>query len=224
MDDQLLAADGTNARPLFCRQCGSQFLSEGKARHEEHEATRAHIQRVVNVAGGKNEEKKQQPKEAETEKTEEVAASCWRVDDMWDFDNFGQSRPVAGAATSGGGHGGDDPITPETVYVVCADCEVGPVGVKWKAGEPYYLAHSLLAYERKEGAPVNGALPAGMSEDFVRQLIAQREEQQAAAGGQDGGDEQPPVIVVEEDAVAGASGAEAASGTAAAEPEQKLEA
>jgi len=141
---------------------------------------------------------------------------------MWDFDNFGQSRPVADAATSGGGN--DDPITPETVYVVCADCEVGPVGVRWRAGEPYYLAHSLLAYEKKEGAPVNGALPAGMSEDFVRQLIAQREEQQAAAGGQDGGGEQPPVIVVEEDAVAGAAGAEVTSSEmATAEPEQKQE-
>lgn len=215
MDDRLLAADGTNARPLFCRKCGSQFLSEGKARHEEHEATRAHLQHVVNNAGGKDEKQKA----AEVE----VAASCWRVDDMWDFDNFGQSRPVADAATSGGGN--DDPITPETVYVVCADCEVGPVGVRWRAGEPYYLAHSLLAYEKKEGAPVNGALPAGMSEDFVRQLIAQREEQQAAAaGGQDGGGEQPPVIVVEEDAVAGAAGAEVTSSEmATAEPEQKQE-
>ena len=118
--------------------------------------------------------------------------------------NFGQSRPVAGATTSNG----EDPITPETVYVVCADCEKGPVGVRWKAGEPYYLPHSLLAYAPKEGAPVNGALPAGMSEEFVRQLIAQREEQQQGQEGEEGAD-QPPVIVVEENAVAG-SGAEAA--------------
>ena len=79
------------------------------------------------------------------------------------------------------------------------------MGVRWKAGEPYYLPHSLLSYAPKEGAPVNGALPAGMSEEFVRQLIAQREEQQQ---GQEG-EEAPPVIVVEENAVAG-SGAEAA--------------
>ena len=164
MDDQLLSADGTNARPLFCRRCGSQFLAAGKARHEEHEASRAHLQRVVNVAGGKAKDDEKQPAKAKTET--EVVASCWRVDDMWDFDNFGQSRPVAGAATSGGGE--DLSITPETVYVVCADCEKGPVGVRWRAGEPYYLAHSLLAYEPKEGAPVNGSLPAGMSEEFVR--------------------------------------------------------
>ena len=102
----------------------------------------------------------------------------------------------------------EDPITPETVYVVCADCEKGPVGVRWKAGEPYYLPHSLLSYAPKEGAPVNGALPAGMSEEFVRQLIAQREEQQQGQEGEEGAD-QPPVIVVEENAVAG-SGTEAA--------------
>lgn len=217
MDDQLLSADGTNARPLFCPRCGSQFLAAGKARHEEHGATQAHLRRVVN-AGGKakdDDETKQQPK-AMAEQVE-VAASCWRVDDMWDFDNFGQSRPVAGAATSGGGDGKEDPISPETVYVVCADCEKGPVGVRWRAGDPYYLAHSLLAYERTEGAPVNGALPAGMSEEFVRQLIAQREEQQAAAG--EGADQ--PVIVVEEDAMEGAAGAEAASETATAKSEQK---
>ena len=214
MDDQLLSADGTNARPLFCRRCGSQFLAAGKARHEEHEASRAHLQRVVNVAGGKAKDDEKQPAKAKTET--EVVASCWRVDDMWDFDNFGQSRPVAGAATSGDG---EDPITPETVYVVCADCEKGPVGVRWRAGEPYYLAHSLLAYERTEGAPVNGALPAGMSGDFVRQLIAQREEQQQEGEGAD----QQPVIVVEEDAMEGAAGAEAASETATAESEQKQE-
>ena len=114
----------------------------------------------------------------------------------------GQSRPVAGAVAS---DQGEDHITPETVYVVCADCEKGPVGVRWKAGEPYYLSHSLLSYAPKEGAPVNGALPAGMSEEFVRQLIAQREEQQQQEG-QGGGEGavQPPVIVVEENAVAGA--------------------
>ena len=117
--------------------------------------------------------------------------------------NFGQSRPVAGAIPDG-----EDPITPETVYVVCADCEKGPVGVRWKAGESYYLPHSLLSYAPKEGAPVNGALPAGMSEDFVRQLIAQREEQQQGQEGEEGGD-QPPVILVEESAAAGA-GEEAA--------------
>ena len=79
------------------------------------------------------------------------------------------------------------------------------MGVRWKAGEPYYLPHSLLSYAPKEGAPVNGALPAGMSEEFVRQLIAQREEQQQ---GEEGAD-QPPMILVEENATLG-SGTEAA--------------
>mmetsp|Transcript_5122 Transcript_5122/g.14509 ORF Transcript_5122/g.14509 Transcript_5122/m.14509 type:complete len:216 (+) Transcript_5122:104-751(+) len=214
MNDQLLTADNTNAHPLFCRHCGSQFLGAGKAQHEEHEATRAHLQRVAgtSAAGGGGDDDEGKEKKEPTE----IVASCWRIDDMWDFDNFGQSRPVAGAATSGDGV---DPITPETVYVVCAECEKGPVGVRWKAGEPYYLAHTLLAYEMKEGAPVNGTLPAGMSEEFVRQLIAQREEQQQ---GQDGGEgAEPPVIVMEESATAGAD-AEAASETALGS-EQKQE-
>ena len=82
------------------------------------------------------------------------------------------------------------------------------MGVRWKAGEPYYLPHSLLSCAPKEGGPVNGALPAGMSEEFVRQLIAQREEQQQGEEGEEGAD-QPPMILVEENATLG-SGTEAA--------------
>ena len=75
MNTDLLAADNTNAQPLFCRHCGSQFLSAGKAQHEEHETTRAHLQRV---AAQKEDTK-------EPAAVLEVTASCWRVDDMWDF-------------------------------------------------------------------------------------------------------------------------------------------
>lgn len=72
----LLTADNTNAQPLFCRHCGSQFLGAEKARHEDHEATRAHLQRVA----------AQKDKDTKESAAVEVTASCWRVDDMWDFE------------------------------------------------------------------------------------------------------------------------------------------
>ena len=77
MNADLLTADNTNAQPLFCRHCGSQFLGAEKAQHEEHEITRAHLQRV---SAQKDKDTK------EPAAAVEVTASCWRVDDMWDFE------------------------------------------------------------------------------------------------------------------------------------------
>eukprot|EP00562_Extubocellulus_spinifer_P011572 CAMPEP_0178544682 /NCGR_PEP_ID=MMETSP0697-20121206/3246_1 /TAXON_ID=265572 /ORGANISM="Extubocellulus spinifer, Strain CCMP396" /LENGTH=199 /DNA_ID=CAMNT_0020177213 /DNA_START=11 /DNA_END=610 /DNA_ORIENTATION=- len=170
MDENLTTDGGVNSNPLYCRHCGSQFLDVKKAQRVENEMSQSHLQRLNDAS------------------STEVSSSFWQVNDMWDFDNFGQSRPVGVSASA------DPNVTPETVYVVCADCEKGPVGVRWRAGEPYYVSHSLIVYEPKEGAPANGALPTGMSEDFIRQLMVQRE----AQGG--GEAEEAPVVVVEEEA------------------------
>lgn len=163
----LVNDSGTNAHPLYCRTCGSQFLSAGKAQRVDHERSGRHLDEVCTKTN--------------------VSTSFWKIDDMWDFDNFGQSRTVGSAAStdlsdsahSAAAHGAG----PDTVYVVCSDCEQGPVGVKWSASapkEPYYVSVDLVRYETKEGAPENGALPAGMSAEFVKGLIAQKEEAQAA--------------------------------------------
>lgn len=194
--DQLITDGGANSKPLHCRHCGSQFLSADKAVAVEHPMSQTHFQGLSSVVA--NDAKEEVKEGGPTEGTTVILPSFWQISSMWDFDNFAQSRPVAVAATAGGGTASSS-ITPETVYVVCADCEKGPVGVRWKAGEPYYVSHSLITYEAKEGAPANGSLPAGMSEDFVRQLIAEREEQQEAGAR---GVEQEPVVVVEEEATA----------------------
>jgi hypothetical protein len=80
MNNELVASDNTNAQPLFCRHCGSQFLGAGKARSVDHELTMVHLQRV---AGSKAEAGAGAEEPAIAV---EVVASCWRVDDMWDFE------------------------------------------------------------------------------------------------------------------------------------------
>jgi len=168
MDGSVLAVDSTNAKPIFCRHCGSQFLSAGVATCTENGPAREHFQALAeaNLTG---------PGPGGGEGTAPPDAKFWRVGDMWDFDNYGQSRAIAAAAEGKGVAGS----SPEAVYVVCADCDRGPVGIRFRPGEAYYLAPSLIRHDQPEGSTaVDGALPPGMSEDFIRSLIAQKEQQQ----------------------------------------------
>ena len=150
----LITEQGTNAKAMYCCHCGSQFISPDKAERAEHEQSQAHFQLLAN-AGDK----------------ETISPLFWKVPDVWDFDNIAQTRKVMEE---------NDKEKPN-VYLLCSDCDKGPVAVRWAEGEPFYISHSRVLYERPEGAPENGALPAGMSEEFVRSLIAQQEQQQNRA-------------------------------------------
>ena len=144
--EQLVDAQGRNVKSIFCRHCGSQFISAEKAERVEHEQSQAHFQKL--------------------DKNETVSPFFWCANNVWDFDNIAQTRVVS-----------DEEEKPN-VYLLCSDCEKGePVAVRWKENEPFYISHSRVIYERPEGAPENGALPAGMTEEFVRSLIAQQEQQ-----------------------------------------------
>mmetsp|Transcript_29114 Transcript_29114/g.86186 ORF Transcript_29114/g.86186 Transcript_29114/m.86186 type:complete len:189 (-) Transcript_29114:364-930(-) len=162
----LIGADGTNARPLYCRHCGCQFLSAEKAERVDHERSGEHLRRITAGGGGGDGD------------GPAVSSSFWKIPDMWDFDNFGQTRKVPSSVVDSDPSRG---ATPETVYVVCSDCERGPVGVRWAEGEPYYVSLGLVRYDKPDGAPEDGALPPGMSEAFVRGLIAQKEAAEAQA-------------------------------------------
>lgn len=155
------STQGTNEKSLFCKHCGSQFLSADKAKKVEHERSQTHFQEVADSNDQKDGVK------------DTISSVFWEIGDVWDFDNIGQTRAVTSSTFEG--------VTPETVYVVCADCERGPVGIRWAPNEPYYVAHSQVIYERPEGAPEDGAIPPGMTEDFFRGLIAQQQLQQQAS-------------------------------------------
>eukprot|EP00567_Pseudictyota_dubia_P004955 CAMPEP_0197454352 /NCGR_PEP_ID=MMETSP1175-20131217/37710_1 /TAXON_ID=1003142 /ORGANISM="Triceratium dubium, Strain CCMP147" /LENGTH=52 /DNA_ID=CAMNT_0042987921 /DNA_START=13 /DNA_END=167 /DNA_ORIENTATION=- len=47
VDVPAVTAAGTNARPLYCRHCGSQFLSAEKAELVEHERSGDHLRRIA---------------------------------------------------------------------------------------------------------------------------------------------------------------------------------
>mmetsp|Transcript_5867 Transcript_5867/g.8299 ORF Transcript_5867/g.8299 Transcript_5867/m.8299 type:complete len:189 (-) Transcript_5867:1100-1666(-) len=174
--DELTNEQKMNSRPLFCRHCGSQFISTDKAERTEHKPSQTHFQKLVEDSrkdagkkeggnGSVGDEKSQDAKE----EVEIISSLFWKVPDVWDFDNIGQTRVVESPSECSGFVAG------ETVYVVCADCEREPVGVRWRANEPYYVSHSRVLYEKPEGAPENGALPPGMSEEYIRGLIAQQQ-------------------------------------------------
>lgn len=155
--NDLITEQGMNAKSLFCCHCGSQFISAEKAERVEHEQSQAHFQKIAN--GSKVDK-------------ETISPLFWKVGDVWDFDNIAQTRKVME------GNENEKP----NVYLLCSDCDKGPVAVRWAEGEPFYISHSRVCYERPEGAPENGALPAGMSEEFVRSLIAQQQQQQQQNG------------------------------------------
>jgi len=149
---ELTNSQDRNTKAMYCRHCGSQFISEEKAERVEHEQSQSHFQKLANA----------------TNKAETISAVFWKVPDVWDFDNIAQTRVVSETGEE------EKP----NVYLLCSDCEKGePVAIRWKEAEPFFISHSRVIYERPEGAPENGALPAGMSEEFVRSLIAQQEQQ-----------------------------------------------
>lgn len=157
MTDIATTPDGKNSKAFYCRNCGSKFLSEEQAELIEHQQSRIHLQNAIN--------KSRADSIVESTDTTEVSSHFWKVNDVFDFDNIGQTRAIGAEETA--------------VYVVCADCEKEPVGIRWSPMEPYYVSNSLVLDERPEGAPEDGALPPGMSIDYLRGLIEEQKKQQA---------------------------------------------
>mmetsp|Transcript_10787 Transcript_10787/g.15896 ORF Transcript_10787/g.15896 Transcript_10787/m.15896 type:complete len:167 (+) Transcript_10787:216-716(+) len=148
--------DGKNSKAFYCRHCGSKFMTEEQVDLVEHDQSRNHLQNLL--------AKENSDSVVECKKVTSISPHFWKVNDAFDFDNMGQTRGV----------GVDNAI----VYVVCADCEKEPVGIRWSPSEPYYVSHSLVVYERPEGALEDGALPPGMSIDYLRGLIEAQKQQQ----------------------------------------------
>ena len=66
-----------------------------------------------------------------TEPVSEMLSQFWLVKDMYHFENVGFSKTVGSSLK----------------YLLCADCEVGPIG--WhdlKNGQEFYVAASRVKY------------------------------------------------------------------------------
>ncbi|XP_059098460.1 guanine nucleotide exchange factor MSS4 homolog [Tigriopus californicus] len=71
-------------------------------------------------------------KESETDSdlTKEQLSQFYRVEDMFDFDNIGFSHTVG-----------------DIKYLICADCEIGPVGWHSISSKKCYVALTRVAYK-----------------------------------------------------------------------------
>lgn len=68
--------------------------------------------------------------ETDSDLTKEKLIQFYRVEDMFDFDNIGFSHTVE-----------------DTKYLICADCEIGPVGWHSISSKKCYVALNRVAYK-----------------------------------------------------------------------------
>jgi len=62
--------------------------------------------------------------------TVETLDDHWIVADQFDFENVGVSRPV----TSNGSYR----------YLLCADCDLGPIGIRYDSDPNFYVFHNRV--------------------------------------------------------------------------------
>ncbi|XP_053312999.1 guanine nucleotide exchange factor MSS4 [Spea bombifrons] len=118
MEQSLLSEDGRNARAVVCQRCRCRVLSAGVATLARKEVLLPLMRMKTLVA------------EASAPECE-VLVEHWLVHDMFTFENVGFSKDVGSVK-----------------YLVCADCEVGPIG--WHSLEErnsFYVALERVQHE-----------------------------------------------------------------------------
>lgn len=60
----------------------------------------------------------------------EKVKNCWLIDDIYTFENIGVSNTVDGLK-----------------YLICADCEYGPIGVHYLDNKKSYLALNRINHK-----------------------------------------------------------------------------
>ncbi|XP_067837951.1 guanine nucleotide exchange factor MSS4 [Heptranchias perlo] len=115
----LVSAKGTNAKAVVCERCGSRVLSPGTARYRRREIfLPSKRQKVALGSEGGSVEG-------------DVLQEHWFVDDMYIFENVGFTKNVNNIK-----------------YLVCADCEIGPIG--WHClddKKSFYIALDRVQHE-----------------------------------------------------------------------------
>lgn len=118
--------NGTNAHCIICKVCGSIILRPEASVQVEKEIFLHSMKRL-----------------RPSDPNGEVVSSFWFVNDRYKFENVGVSKPITG-------HDGQNQnmvCDPESRYLVCADCDKGPIGsVNLKKNE-FYVACDRVAYK-----------------------------------------------------------------------------
>ncbi|TKS71496.1 guanine nucleotide exchange factor MSS4 [Larimichthys crocea] len=95
----LVSEDGKNSKSVVCQRCGSKVLCPGMAVLVEKELFLPSMR------------KKSGPSTTEGSVDGDTLTTHWFVQDMFDFDNVGFTKDVG-----------------KIKYLICADCEIGPIG------------------------------------------------------------------------------------------------
>ncbi|XP_078276915.1 guanine nucleotide exchange factor MSS4 [Rhinoraja longicauda] len=115
----LVSASGTNGKAVVCERCGSRVLSPGTARYRRRELFLPSMRQKVALG---------------TEGSAvagDMLQEHWFVDDMYTFENIGLTKNVNNIK-----------------YLVCADCEIGPIG--WHClddKKSFYIALDRVQHE-----------------------------------------------------------------------------
>ncbi|XP_072886374.1 guanine nucleotide exchange factor MSS4 [Hemitrygon akajei] len=115
----LVSDSGTNGKAVVCERCGSRVLSPGTARYRRRELFLPSMRQKV-ALGTKD-----------SVVTGDLLLEHWFVDDMFAFENVGFTKD-----------------TNNIKYLVCADCEIGPIG--WHCVDDkksFYVALDRVQHE-----------------------------------------------------------------------------
>ncbi|XP_041051827.1 guanine nucleotide exchange factor MSS4 [Carcharodon carcharias] len=115
----LVSATGTNGKAVVCERCGSRVLGPGTARYRRRELFLPSMRQRVALGTEESSVKG------------DMLQEHWFVDDMYTFENVGFTKNVNNIK-----------------YLVCADCEIGPIG--WHClddKKSFYVALDRVQHE-----------------------------------------------------------------------------
>ena len=106
----LVTSDQTNAKVLCCLRCNSKILEKNKGKFCDDQQKDLHVMHK---------------KQEEAGIVKENLSQYFVIDDMFEFENIGFTKSVDN----------------ETIkYLICADCEVGPIGWHCISTKKNYIA------------------------------------------------------------------------------------
>ncbi|KAM3622104.1 uncharacterized protein V6R79_020386 [Siganus canaliculatus] len=108
----LVSEDGKNSKSVVCQRCGSKVLCPGMAVFAEKELFLPSMRKKSSLST------------SEGSVDGDTLTAHWFVDDMFTFENVGFTNNVG-----------------RIKYLICADCEIGPIG--WHCVDDktsYYIA------------------------------------------------------------------------------------
>lgn len=115
----LVSEDGKNSKTVLCQRCGSKVLCPGMAVFAEKELFLPSMRKKTSLST------------TEGSADGDTLTAHWLVDDMFIFENVGFTNDVG-----------------RIKYLICADCEIGPIG--WHCLDDktsYYIALERVTHE-----------------------------------------------------------------------------